>query len=234
MEIAELRVVFIDDGGVLNDNERRPPEWRRLLGEYLPPRLGGSPEAWARANTAAAERSWSRYVDRVRSGDFRGIEDWRRQDLGRWLVDMCEQVGVEAPPDPVPLAIETASWVPQHVRSAIPGVVETVHDLARRGLRLHMASGGLSWEIEPYLRGMGIRQHFERLYGPDLVDAAKSGPYYYEAIVADSATDPATAVVVDDSADARGWAGSAGFRAFGSLRELHAALGGDARRGALP
>ena len=234
MALAELRVVFIDDGGVLNDNERRAPEWRRLLGEYLPPRLGGAPEAWARANVGAAERSWARFLERQKSGSYRGFDAWRRHDLGRWLVDMCEQVGVEAPADPVPLAVETATWVPQHVRSAIPGVIDAVHQLAGRGLRLHTASGGLSWEIEPYLRGMGIRQHFERLYGPDLVDTTKNGPHYYEAIIADSATEPATAVVVDDNADARSWAASVGMRAFGSLRELVASIGGDARRGALP
>jgi hypothetical protein len=38
---ASLRVAFLDDGGVLNDNGRRGPEYRRLLGEYMPPRLGG-------------------------------------------------------------------------------------------------------------------------------------------------------------------------------------------------
>jgi FMN phosphatase YigB (HAD superfamily) len=97
-----------------------------------------------------------------------------------------------------------------------------------------MASGGLSWELEPYLRGMGIREHFERLYGADLVDLTKSGPYYYEAILADSRTDPASAVVVEDNADARGWAASVGLRTFGSLGDLAVAIGGNAERGALP
>jgi hypothetical protein len=44
--VNQIRVVFLDDGGVLNDNERRAPEWRRLLGEFFAPRLGGTPEAW--------------------------------------------------------------------------------------------------------------------------------------------------------------------------------------------
>ncbi|HYK97084.1 MAG TPA: HAD family hydrolase, partial [Candidatus Acidoferrales bacterium] len=94
-------------------------------------------------------------------------------------------------------------------------------------------SGGLSWELDPYLRGMGIRHLFERLYGPDLVDTAKSGPHYHAAILADSATDPATAVVVDDNDQVRGWASSVGLRAFASLRDLLTEIGGNARRGAL-
>jgi len=43
---SAVRVVFLDDGGVLNDNDRRAVEWRRLLGEFFAPRLGGTPEAW--------------------------------------------------------------------------------------------------------------------------------------------------------------------------------------------
>ncbi len=42
----DVTQLFIDDGGVLNDNERRGAEWRRLIGEYLSPRLGGEPPAW--------------------------------------------------------------------------------------------------------------------------------------------------------------------------------------------
>jgi phosphoglycolate phosphatase-like HAD superfamily hydrolase len=232
--LNNTRVVFIDDGGVLNDNERRAPQWRRLLGEYLPPRLGGTPESWAAANLPAFERSWARYLERVRTGPSRGIEAWMRADRGAWLIDMCERVGVEPPTDAAAFAIATGAWVSERVRAAIPGAAETVHHLAGRGLELHTASGGLSWELEPYLRGMGIREHFDRLYGPDLVDATKSGPHYYEAILADSATDPATAVVVDDSVEARGWAASVGLRAFASLRDLSAEIGGDARMGALP
>ncbi|HYK96780.1 MAG TPA: HAD hydrolase-like protein [Candidatus Acidoferrales bacterium] len=234
MALADLRVVFIDDGGVLNDNERRAPQWRRLLSEYLPPRLGGTPEAWAEANRPAFDRSWSRYMDRVRTGPARGIHEWIRADRGAWLVDMCERVGVAPPPDPVSFAVETSTWVSERVRAEIPGAVEAVRQLSSGGMVLHMASGGLSWELDPYLRGMGIRHLFERLYGPDLVDTTKNGPGYYAAIIADSGTDPAGAVVVEDSTDARGWAASVGLRAFPSLRDLLTEIGGNARMTALP
>lgn len=41
-----IKAIFIDDGGVMNDNAVRGPQWQRLIGEYLAPRLGGSGAAW--------------------------------------------------------------------------------------------------------------------------------------------------------------------------------------------
>ena len=221
-----MRVVFIDDGGVLNDNERRAPQYRRLLGEYLAPRLGGAPEAWAVANVGAFERAWARFVAQVDgAGTSGGVDRWTREDRRLWLIDMCEQVGVEVPPDPAAYAVAVGSWVSERVRAEIPGATDAVRALAARGLVLHTASGGQSWELEPYLRGMGIREQFDRLYGPDLVDRYKNGPQWYEAILADSRTDPAEAVVVDDGAAPRAWAEAVGLRTTPSLRELVAAFG---------
>ena len=48
--VSAIRAVFLDDGGVLNDNDCRAPEWRRLLGEYFAPRFGGTPQAWGEAD----------------------------------------------------------------------------------------------------------------------------------------------------------------------------------------
>lgn len=222
---GSLRVVFIDDGGVLNDNHSRAPQWRRLLGEYFVPRLGGTPEAWAAANVSAFERSWARFVARLaQAGESGGVDRWVRGERARWLSDMCERVGVPTPDNVESSAIAASTWVSERVRSAIPGAADAVRALAQRGIVLHTASGGLSWELDPYLRGMGIREHFDRLYGPDLVDRYKNGPHYHAAILADSRTDPADAAVVDDSADARAWASSVGIRSFASLPEAVAAV----------
>ena len=56
---------------------------------------------------------------------------------------------------------------------------------------------------------MGVRACFRRLYGPDLVGLPKRDAAYYRAIFADSGVDPATALVVDDSATALRWAAEA-------------------------
>ena len=225
LALTEVRVVFIDDGGVLNDNEARAPQWRRLLGEYLAPRLGGTREAWAAANVGAFERSWARYLAHVESaGDARELERWIRDDRRTWLIDMCEQVGVTVPADPSTYAIEAGAWVSERVRADIPGAIDTVRWLHARGLTLNTASGGLSWELEPYLRGMGIRELFDNLYGPDLVDRYKNGPHFYEALLADAGVGAGAAVVVDDGEKVRAWARAAGLRTFASLAEVRAAL----------
>jgi HAD superfamily hydrolase (TIGR01509 family) len=220
-----LRVVFIDDGGVLNDNERRAPQWRRLLGEYLTPRLGGTHDAWANANVSVFERSWARYLAQLeRAGDSPGVEAWIREDRRVWMLEMCEELGLPAPPDLEAYAIATATWVSERVRADIPGAIDTVRWLDDAGLTLNTASGGLSWEIEPYLRGMDIRDRFDHLYGPDLVDRWKNGPHFYAAILADCGASPEESVVVEDSEAMRAAAGSLGLRTFPSLAALREAL----------
>ena len=211
---------------MLNDNDARAPQWRRLLGEYLTPRLGATPDAWARANLGAFERSWARYLAQVeRAGTSGGIDAWIREERARWLADMCEQVGVATPTDASAFAVATGDWVAERIRAAIPGAIDAVRALAARGLALHTASGGLSWELEPYLRGMGIRAEFDRLYGPDLVDLYKNGPHFYRAMLADAGIAAADAVVVDDGPGPRAWAEATGLRTYASLAELVAALG---------
>ena len=225
MALTGSDVVFIDDGGVLSDNDRRAPQWRRLVGEYFAPRLGGAPEAWARANVGAFERSWARYLAYLEDVGARGgVDRWIRDDRGRWLVDMCEQVGVTPPSEPGAEAVAAGAWISERVHAEIPGAGDAVRGLARRGLVLHTASGGLSWELEPYLRGMGVREHFDRLYGPDLVDTHKNGTHYYAAILAHAAVDPSAAIVVDDGESPRAWAAAAGLRTYASLAELLAAI----------
>jgi phosphoglycolate phosphatase-like HAD superfamily hydrolase len=223
--LTDIRVVFIDDGGVLNDNNARAPQWRRLLGEYFVPRLGGTPQAWASANVSAFQRSWERFMARIASaGESGGVDNWTREERGRWLVDMCEQVGVVTPDDVASVGVDASIWVGERVQAAMPGAVEAVRTFKRKGLVIHTASGGMSWELDPYLRSMGIRQHFDRLYGPDLVDRYKNGPHYHSAILADSGTDPGHAAIVDDWAESRAWAGSLGMRSFRTLAEAVMAL----------
>ncbi|MCX8212923.1 MAG: hypothetical protein OTJ97_00160 [SAR202 cluster bacterium] len=50
MPTLAVTTIFLDDGGVMNDNTLRGREWQRHVGEYLSPRLGGSLQAWGNAN----------------------------------------------------------------------------------------------------------------------------------------------------------------------------------------
>ncbi len=213
-----ITTVFLDDGGVLNDNERRAAEWLRLVGEFLAPQLGGTPEAWGEANDVVFERQWRRF------------EEWREQRLAagewgdffgsaveheRWLREMCERVGVLAPngEECIALAREAWDYVIPRVRAAFPGAVDAVRALSTLGYVLSTASGSLSKVLERNLTGMGVRDLFAGpLYGPDLVRALKGGRRFYERIFEDAGVSPDEALVVDDVPDALRHAAQAGAR----------------------
>ena len=209
-------MVFLDDGGVLNDNECRAVEWRRLIGEYLSPRLGGTAEAWGEANRVVFDAQWQRFeVWREQAAP----EEWdfftSGEERQRWLREMCQHVGVTAPTGEgcLRLAMETEEYVLPRVRAAYPGAVDAVRELNVTGYRLSTASGQSSGELVHYLTGMDILSCFsERLYGPDLLRTRKASSLFYERIFADADIAPALAVVVDDSPEAVRWAAEVGAR----------------------
>jgi len=193
--------LFIDDGGVLNDNSRRGPEFQRLIAEFFPPRLGGTPEAWAEANRATFQQVFEAHKDAMAVVDAyqRAVVPYETA----WLTAMCDHVGVVAPKadDCAALAREALLYITSRTRAAFPGAAETVATLAGAGYTLHTASNQPSWEMERYLSGMGIVDHFGTLFGADLVNAMKPTPEYYERVFARAGVDPTRALVCDDTPD---------------------------------
>ena len=191
--------IFIDDGGVMNDNSLRGPQWQRLVGEYLAPRLGGSRAAWAEANKTVVEREMARFGE-VPSGKSY-IDFWREEEL-RWIREMCDRVGVDAPgtdEDCSRLSRATNSYVIARVASAIPGAVDAIRSLHGMGYTLYTASGEYSLDLQGYLVAMGVRPLFERIYGPDLINTWKGGRLYYDRIFGDAGVQPSECLVIDDS-----------------------------------
>lgn len=190
-------VLFLDDGGVMNDDRARSPQWRRLLGEFFPPRLGGTAEQWAAAN-AAAVACWSgEHTERLwqeAAGEYATFVRLA------WLRAMCAYLGIPAPPEEVcvDLGEQAAAYVRPRVRAEIPGAAEAVRRLWRMGYPLYTASAGSSRELEDHLGTIGVRHCFKRLYGPDLVGILKAGPEYYARLFADAGVAPGEALVVDD------------------------------------
>jgi HAD superfamily hydrolase (TIGR01509 family) len=209
-------VIFLDDGGVMNDNALRGPQWERLVGEFFVPRLGGDPAAWAAANHVVATEQFRRFEATLDRGPTMAYADFRQRDTREWLVLMCERVGVAPPADDqiVPVADESARWITRRVRSACPGAVDAIRTLYGAGYRLMTASGEDSLSLDGYLDGMGVRSCFERLYGPDLIDTFKCSPDYYRRLLADCGVDPHDALVVDDSPKVVAWAREAGATAL--------------------
>src|SRR5258708_29032402 len=73
--VAARLMVFLDDGGVMNDNRTRALQWQRLVSEYFVPLLGGPAEAWSRANRVVADRLFEPAAWRRR---IRAAADYKR------------------------------------------------------------------------------------------------------------------------------------------------------------
>lgn len=198
-------VIFLDDGGVLSDNAVRAQEWRRLIGEFLSPHLGGEPAAWAEANAVVFQRQWERFEDwqkeTASSNEYTQFFE-KPHEQERWISEMSELVGVGplSSAECQRWADETQAYVRPRVRAAYPEAKQAVLDLAARGHVLMTASGQTSDELEDYLGGMSVREHFAPvLYGPDIVRALKHGPHFHSRCFAHAGVEPSDAVVVDDS-----------------------------------
>lgn len=207
-------VLFVDDGGVMNDNALRGPQWQKLLGDFFTPILGGTPEAWAEANRIVAQPLWDDYARTMRGRvDADYMTYYREYELA-WLGGMCELVGAPMPSEEETLDLvhRANDYVTRRVRSAFTGAIEAIRNLNSRGYQLHTASGEHSTELNGYLEGMNVRGCFWHLYGPDLVNTLKEGPEYYIRIFADAGVSQNEALVIDDSPIAISWAAKAGAR----------------------
>jgi HAD superfamily hydrolase (TIGR01509 family) len=205
-------MIFLDDGGVMNDNKLRGPQWQRLVAEFFVPLLGGEPERWSEANRIQSERifdlgNWRTRVEAA--SDHASFDHAYQID---WLAGMCALVGVLVPSEETcfELGHLAEEYVCKRVHAAYPGAVEAIQALHRQGTTLHTASGEPSWSLNGYLQAMGVRDCFGRLYGPDLINTLKEGPAYYERLFADIGIEPANAIIVDDLPRAIDWAAQAG------------------------
>ncbi len=208
--------LFLDDGGVMNNNRLRGPQWQRLVAEFFVPRLGGTPEAWAKANWIVMDTLLEPTAWRERLQSARDYHHFDRMYQLDWLKGMCAVVGIPAPSDEecYRLACQAAASITRRVHSAFPGAVDAIRALHQRGYPLYTASAESSTDLAGYLEGMGVRDCFQRLYGPDLINTFKNGPDYYERLFADAGVHPGEALVVDDTPQAIGWARQAGARAI--------------------
>ncbi len=201
-----ISAIFLDDGGVMNDNALRSAGWQRLVGEFFVPILGGDQAAWAEANRVVFERILEFLTAGPQGQDY---IKWWDDYQALWLREMAAFVGVAAPKDYaqcVELADEAAVYITQRVRAAYPGATDAVHAIHGMGIELFTASGERSLELDGYLTGMGIRSCFRTLYGPDLVNQAKDGPEYYSRLFWHANVEPKSALVVDDNVLAVAWA----------------------------
>ena len=210
--MAKITTLFIDKGGVLVNNDELGAQYRRLIGEYLPRVLGGESKGWADANVWAFDRQWERWQAATRTPGL-SIRQWFDRDAADWLYDMCEMVRLEKPPEKeaVRIANDTLRYVRERVGIPVPAIAERLRSLRERGLTLHVASGDAYDDLHQYLTTIGVRDIFDRVYGSDLLDVWKSSSAYYRAILRETGVDPSSAIVIDDSERAIGWAAECGL-----------------------
>jgi HAD superfamily hydrolase (TIGR01509 family) len=216
--VTPIDTLFVDKGGVLIDNEQNlAPQWRRLIGEFLSRRLGGSALAWGEANVPAFEQQVKRWRAAMAKRGPADIRGFFANDARLWFLDMCDACGYPRPSDQDAdrIAADTVAYVKEHLEIRAPERgLEALRALKRRGLALHMASGDSHDDLVAFLERIGARELFDRVYGSDLVRTWKFGPEYYRAVLADSGVDPERAAVVDDQPNAIAWARECGLRAF--------------------
>ncbi len=208
--MPKIAALFIDDGGVMNDNALRGPEWQRLVPEFFVPILGGDRAQWAEADRIVFERMLEILTIGPSGQDY--AKWWDEYQL-RWLREMAAFVRVAVPTDEakcIRLAEQATAFITRRVRSAYPGAVEAIRALHRLGINMFTASGGHSRELDGYLTGMGIRDCFRVLYGADLVNQAKENADYYRKIFVHAGVEPKSALVVDESPRVLAWAQSVG------------------------
>jgi hypothetical protein len=144
--MSPIRYVFLDDGGVINDNRLRAPQWRPLVGAFFAPRLGRTVDEWAEANRRTFEQVFQRQQAR--------LADWHdgRSYLGElrltnidWLASMCRDLGIKPPPEDECAALgrEAQDWIMEQVVAGFPGVADAVRQLSS-DYALYTASGGAS------------------------------------------------------------------------------------------
>lgn len=200
--------IFLDDGGVMNDNRLRGEQWPSLVGAFFTPRLGGTPTAWAQANRTVVTsifkpENWRARVLQATST----YPDFERIYWLDWLNGMCALVGITPPgeEESIKLAQQAEAYITPRIRAAFPGAIETIRALHAQGYTLHTASSGSSATLHGSLEGMGVRACFGRLYGSDLLNTLKETPVYYERLFADAQIVPADALIVDDTPRVLAW-----------------------------
>ena len=206
--------LFIDDGGVMNDNNLRAPEWRLLIGEFMPARIGGAAKQWASANQAVFPEIWRNMQQQFHT--FASHQEFYRTYAISWMSEMCSYLGVATPPeeDAVALYRELAVYVAEREHCTIEGAANGVKSLHHSGYKLFTASGTASWELRAITGRMGLAETFLELYGPDLVDYVKYGPEFYARIFAHAGVQSENALVIESDNECCRWAIEAGANAI--------------------
>ncbi|KAF9965695.1 hypothetical protein BGZ70_004329 [Mortierella alpina] len=153
--------IFLDSGGVINDNAQRAPQWLQYLGEFLPTTaLGGTAQVWRQANLQILKPFFSRWYDYMAQANAlaaaqAGVTEegrvvnvssiFERLHLLIWILEMCTVAANQLPEletrilpslteeDLFQIAKSAHLYAIHRVKADFPGAVETIRELALSG-----------------------------------------------------------------------------------------------------
>lgn len=196
--------LFFDDGGVMNDDNKRGKQWQRLVAEYFVPRYGGDPERWGKANLLALDHIISKIKEKMLTNTEYDYIEFQKFENQTWITVMFDCMNLQLPPEEDYYRIhrEVEAWITPQIKADVKGIITVIKQLKNQGYNLYTASGSSSWSLRGYLTGMGIVDNFIELFGPDLVGIMKGSITYYQRIFEHAQVLPTHAIVIDDNPQA--------------------------------
>ncbi len=209
-----MPVLFFDFDDTLSEQIPFNLQYVRGLGRALAPQYGGDVEAWASHAADMMAALENDYVNRFRNDPLAGYCKWLPAMLATAVTLLFDSAGLPLPADPEEEARRMRRKALHECCATFPGAQQMLQRLHGRHAPIHMASGNDSEHLRYAMKGAGLLDYFDRLYGPDLVDCAKEGPEFYERILAHMHLKPQDALFIDNDPAAIGWAQSVGAQAI--------------------
>ncbi|KAF9276215.1 hypothetical protein BGZ68_010193 [Mortierella alpina] len=150
--------IFLDSGGVINDNAQRAPQWLQYLGEFLPTTvLDGTEQVWRQANMQIIKPFFSRWYEYMAQANELAAQAqvqaqegsvvnvsllFERLHLLIWIKEMCKVAASQLPEletrtlpsltedDLFQIARSAHLYAIHRVKADFPGAVETIRELA--------------------------------------------------------------------------------------------------------
>jgi FMN phosphatase YigB (HAD superfamily) len=212
--MAIMTTLFFDFDDTLSEQIPFNLQYVRGLGHALAPLHGGDVEAWASKAADMMVALEIDYIGRFRNAPLSGYCEWLPSMLANAVALLFGGMNLPLPADAEAVARQMRRAALHECNSLFPGAQQMFATLHARYGPLHMASGNDSDHLRAAMKGAGLLDYVDRLYGPDLIDCAKEGPEFYERLLADMRLSPSEALFIDNDPAAIGWIHAVGAQAI--------------------
>lgn len=200
MDFSSYWILF-DDGNVLNNNEIRGKLWPEVFANYMMNRFGGSKDQWIQSNRTYFAEFMEDFYSKVRKRARINFKPYFQQHMVNWTTATLSYMNLEIPSEKklVNLYKEITAFVNPRSVAPNPGIIKCIKELKSKNFNIVTSSGETSFELDGYLTGMGIKQYFDKLYGPDLINTGKFSSHFFQQIVNDLGISESQAILIEDN-----------------------------------